>query len=95
MLDLNVLSNYLVLVVVGICVCAGYVIKTSLDFIPNKYIPLIMFILGIVLNVWLSKWSITPEIVLGGAISGLAATGCHQAFKNMLEKSDQVNDQVK
>lgn len=84
MLDLNVLSNYLVLVVVGICVCAGYVIKTSLDFIPNKYIPLIMAVLGCILNVWIAK-GISPEVVLGGLLSGLAATGCHQAFVNLIE----------
>lgn len=84
MLDLNLLSNYLVLIVVGICGCTGYVIKKSLDFIPNKYIPLIMAVLGCILNVWIAK-GISPEVVLGGLLSGLAATGCHQAFVNLIE----------
>ena len=35
MLNLNLLGSYLVLVVVGICVCVGYVIKTSFSFIEN------------------------------------------------------------
>ena len=39
MLDLSVISNYLVVAVILVCCCIGYVIKTSLDFIPNKYIP--------------------------------------------------------
>lgn len=30
MFDLNLLGSYLVLVVVGICVCVGYVIKQVL-----------------------------------------------------------------
>ena len=85
MIDLNLLSNYLVLVIVGICTCAGYIIKKSLSFIPNKYIPLIMAILGCILNIWIAK-AITPDIILAGMISGLASTGLHQAFKNMIEK---------
>ena len=45
MFDLNLLGGYLVLAVVGICVCVGYVIKTSFSFIENKYIPCIMALL--------------------------------------------------
>lgn len=85
MFDLNVLGNYLVLVVVGICVCIGYVIKTSFSFIDNKYIPCIMALLGCALNIWISG-GISPEVILGGLFSGLASTGLHQAFKNLIEK---------
>ena len=82
MLDLNILGDYIVLLVVGICVCIGYVIKTSFDFINNKYIPCIMTILGCVLNIWVAG-DISPEIILGGMLSGLASTGLHQTFKNL------------
>lgn len=85
MFDLNLLGNDLVLVVVGICVCIGYVIKTSFSFIENKYIPCIMALLGCALNVWISG-GISPEVILGGLFSGLASTGLHQAFKNLIEK---------
>lgn len=85
MFDLNLLGSYLVLVAVGICVCVGYVIKTSLDFIENKYIPLIMALLGCALNIWIAGY-VSPEVILGGLFSGLASTGLHQAFKNLIEK---------
>lgn len=85
MLDLNILGDYIVLLVVGICVCIGYVIKTSFSFIENKYIPCIMALLGCALNVWISG-GISPEVILGGLFSGLASTGLHQAFKNLIEK---------
>lgn len=85
MFDLNLLGSYLVLVVVGICVCVGYVIKTSLDFIENKYIPLIMALLGCALNIWIAGY-VSPEVILGGLFSGLASVGLHQAFKNLIEK---------
>ena len=85
MLDLSMLNEYFVLVVVGVCLCVGYVIKESLSFIPNKYIPLIMAILGVLLNVWVAG-RIDIEILLAGMFSGLASTGLHQAFKTLINK---------
>ena len=78
-------NDYLVLVVVGVCLCVGYVIKNILPGETiNKFIPLIMAVLGIVLNVWLNA-AFTPEILLGGLASGLASTGMHQLFKQFIE----------
>lgn len=82
-MDLAFLQTYYIPVIVGICLCVGYVIKNSLDFIPNKYIPLIMAILGLILNVWINK-GITPDVVLGGLFSGLSSTGAHQLVKQLL-----------
>lgn len=86
-MDLEFLLNYAQPVVIGICICVGYVIKSSLDFIPNKYIPLIMAVLGLVVNVLMNK-GIDANIVLGGMVSGLSSTGLHQAFKNLIVKED-------
>ena len=82
-MDITFLNDYVVLVVVGICLCIGYILKNSFPKLDNKYIPLIMAILGVVLNVWISK-EITPDILLAGMISGLSSTGFHQAFKNII-----------
>ena len=84
-MDLTFLNDYLVLVIVGICLCIGYVIKTSITKIDNKYIPLIMAVLGVVLNVWLTH-GISPDVILGGMFSGLASTGMHQMFTNLINK---------
>lgn len=81
-MDLTFLQDYLVLVILGICLCVGFVIKTSTS-INNKFIPLIMSILGVVLNVWMNM-SFTPEILLGGLFSGLASTGLHQLFRQLI-----------
>lgn len=82
-MDLNFLQEYLVLIILGTCLCVGYIIKTSITKIDNKYIPLIMAILGVLLNVWLNM-QFTPEILLGGLFSGLASTGLHQVFTRMI-----------
>lgn len=84
-MDINFILQYINVVVLGICLCVGYVIKSSLDFIPNKYIPLIMLCLGVLLNILFHLGSrITGEIILVGMVSGLASTGLHQMFKNLL-----------
>ena len=83
MIDLSFLTSYAVPVVIGICLCIGYVVKTSLTFIKNKYIPLIMAIVGILLSIWINR-SIDPNIILSGMFSGLASTGLHQAFKQLI-----------
>jgi len=83
-MDLGFLNDYLVLVIVGICLCLGYIIKSSLNFIPNKYIPLIMAATGCILNIWINN-SVTADVILGGMFSGLASTGVHQAFVNLIQ----------
>lgn len=84
------LNDYLVVIVVGICLCVGYVLK---NVVPsekvNKFIPLIMGVLGTAINVWLNGFAFTPEILLGGMASGLASTGMHQVFKQFIGGDEQ------
>ena len=95
-MDLGVLNNYTVIVVMGLCLCVGYVIKNSLDFIKNKYIPLIMAVMGIVLNlinccgeIMATKGAelgpLVLQIILSGAMSGLLSTGVYEAFRGIIE----------
>ena len=81
---MEMLSEYVVAVVIGICFAVGYILK---NLIPsdkiNRYIPLIMGCLGIVLNTWLNEWSFTPSVLLGGLASGLAATGTNELIKHL------------
>lgn len=83
MFDFTSVSQYFVAVVMLGCLVVGYVIKYSLSFIPNKYIPTILAVLGAALNVFVSGLSI--ESVVYGAVMGLASTGMHQAFKQFIE----------
>ena len=88
-MDLSALTQYLSIVVVGICLCIGYVIKNSLDFIPNKYIPLIMLVLGLAINLLMNLNGINAEVILTGMLSGLASTGMYEMFKNLIYKEDK------
>ena len=87
-MDLTFLSEYCIPVIVGICLCVGYVIKTSIPKVNNSLIPMILSILGLLINIWMNS-SINPSIVLGGLFSGLASTGLHQLFKNLIKVEEQ------
>ena len=82
-MNVDFLTNFAMPTIMGICLCVGYIIKYSFASINNKYIPLIMAILGLALAIWIKK-QITPDIILTGLFSGLSSTGLHQAFKNLL-----------
>ena len=90
MLDLTVLTQFLDLVVVGICLCVGYMIKTGFDNIPNKYIPVIVGVLGLIIKVLMSlQTGINADVVLSGLFSGLASTGLYEAFKNIIHNNKE------
>ena len=83
---MDILQEYVVIVVMAICLAIGFIIKHSITVIPNKYIPLIMGALGVLLNIWVSDGAVTPEILLGGLASGLAATGAFEMVRNISDK---------
>jgi hypothetical protein len=83
-MDISVLLSYVNVIILGICLCVGFIIK---NLIPsdkiNGYIPLIVGVLGVLLAFWVFG-TITPEILFVGLISGLSSVGAYEAFKNLL-----------
>lgn len=63
------LNEFMLPVVLGICLCIGYIIKKWIKDVDNKYIPTIVAVLGVALSIWISGWQITPEVILSGMIS--------------------------
>lgn len=82
---MEMFNTYLVPAIVGICLVVGYIIKHWLKDVDNKVIPTVVAVLGVALAVWMNWGDVTPEIILGGALSGLASTGLHQAFKQWID----------
>lgn len=95
MFDFTSVSQYFVAVVMLGCLVVGYIIKNSLNFIPNKFIPTILAVLGATLNAFVSGLSL--ESIVYGAVMGLASTGMHQAFKQFIEntKTEETETDVK
>lgn len=87
-MDIEFLTDYAIPLIVGICLCVGYIIK---NLVPsdsiNKFIPLIMGVLGVLLNYWVNQ-QFTAEVLLGGLFSGLASTGLYELFRNLINRGD-------
>ena len=82
------LNTYMMPIVIGICLCLGYVIKKWIKDVDNKYIPTLVAVVGIILALWINAWQLTPEVILSGLVSGLASTGMHQLFKQYIESGE-------
>lgn len=83
-MDFTQLEKYFVLTVVLACLVVGYIVKKWIKDVDNKYIPTIVTVLGLILNLFVSGFTI--ESAIFGAFMGLASTGLHQVFKQYIEK---------
>ena len=87
-MDIGFLTEYAIPLIVSICLCVGYIIK---NLVPsdgiNRFIPLIMGVLGVLLNFWVNQ-QFTAEVLLGGLFSGLASTGLYELFRNLINRGD-------
>lgn len=81
---MDFLDEYMLPVVLGICLCVGFVLKKWISDLENKYIPTIVSGLGVFLAVWLNDFQVTPDAILGGMISGLASTGMYELFRQYI-----------
>ena len=84
-LEMIPINDFISPIIVLACLCVGYVIK---NIIPNEkvnnWIPLIVCVLGILLNIW-NCGGVDLLVIVTGAISGLASTGFYEAFKGFIE----------
>ena len=85
MIDLDLYMGLINGGVMLFCLAIGYIIKTSIPMIDNKYIPLIMGITGIIIAIFNAQ-GIDFNILLSGLITGLASTGLYEAFRNLILK---------
>ena len=90
-MNFSALTEHFVLVVMVACLIVGYLVKHAsfMKWLPNNDIPIVLAVIGGVLNPIVSGFSI--EAVIYGALMGLASTGFHQAFKKFVENT-KTND---
>lgn len=87
-MEVTFLTEYMIPVVVGICLCVGYVVKKWVKDVDNKFIPTICAVLGVIISCWMNWPAVTPAALLMGLASGLASTGLHQAFTQLISKGN-------
>ena len=89
-MNLEFLTNLYIPLVIAVCLVVGYLMK---KFLPtdNKYIPLTVTVLGAILGC-INVHAITFVAIASGMISGLASTGLHQIFKQILKLDNESKD---
>lgn len=87
-MDLTFITNLYIPVVMVICLCVGYILKHWIKDLDNKVIPTILALLGAVLAC-MTAWDISVELMASGMVTGLASTGLHQAFKQIIENKKE------
>jgi uncharacterized membrane protein len=89
MIDMDFLTGLFIPVVIAICLGVGWLIKHT---IPNKkvnrFIPLIVGVLGTILGVVFYK-AITLDAIAAGLISGIASVGFHQLIYQLIKEKDE------
>ena len=45
-----------------------------------------MGVVGVAFNIFVNSGAVTPVVIVGGLISGLASTGLYEMFRNFISK---------
>lgn len=83
------IEQYAVFPIALLCFGLGWIIKHHIKKIPNKFIPLILACVGLILNLVFNNFAFTFEIIIEGIASGLVATGSFEAVRNLKDKKQK------
>ena len=87
-MDITQILDYLDLLIIAAGLLIGYLIKHTpkLDSLTS-YIPLIVSLVGALIGV--ATKGVSVEVIIMGATSGLASTGLHQVYTQLLKLGDE------
>ena len=88
-MNMETLDGLIIPIITTACLCIGYVMKKWLPT-DDKWIPTALFVLGALSGLIL--FGADYEGIVKGMVSGLAAVGLHQAFKQHLKLGPFVNE---
>lgn len=83
-MNIEFLADYVMPVIVGLCLLFGFVVKKWIKDVDNKWIPTLCCVLGIALAIVNDWGAISLSTILAGGFSGLASTGLHQAITQLI-----------
>lgn len=84
-MDLSFLTDYYVPLVLVACLVIGYCVKHIrwLDVVADEYIPTILAVIGAIIAC-VNVGGVSLQDIVAGAVTGLASTGLHQAFTQII-----------
>ena len=83
MFDMSFFNSIAMPLVIAACLIIGFILKKWVKDVDNRYIPTILALFGAVLACLVQDTG-SVEVLVAGSFSGLASTGLHQAFKQIL-----------
>lgn len=81
-MSLDFITELYIPLVMAACLVAGFILKKWCPT-DNKWIPTVLVILGAILGC-VASTEVSLESIVAGAVTGLASTGLHQVFKQLL-----------
>lgn len=86
---METMEQFIVVIPTLVALCVGWLVK---HVIPsdavNRFIPLIAAAVGVGMNLWLNM-SFTPQVLVGGLVSGLASTGMYELFNQFVNRNNK------
>lgn len=87
-MDISFITEMYIPIIMVACLIVGYIVKKWIADVDDKWIPTIVTVLGAVLGVVLNGFGL--EQIVAGAVTGLASTGLHQLFKQLVENGGKL-----
>lgn len=88
-MDISFVTEFISPIALLVCLVVGFILKSFGNAKVNRFIPVIVAILGLLICAW-DAMAFTPSICAAGLISGLASTGLYEAFKQLLGLSKEA-----
>lgn len=89
-MDLSFITQMYVPIILVACLVIGFILKRWIKDVDNKWIPTIVTVVGAILG-WLIN-GLSIESIVAGAVTGLASTGLHQLFKQLIDNSTKPEE---
>jgi len=86
------LSNFIIILPCAAALIIGFLVKHAIPAVPNRFIPLICGAIGLGVNIWVNM-SFSPEILVTGLVSGVAATGMFEMVRNLIGTKEDVDNE--
>lgn len=85
-MDINIIDEMIMPIITAACLCIGFVMKKWMPT-DDKWIPTMLLVVGAISGLIL--FGADYEGVVKGMVSGLAAVGLHQTFKQHIKADDK------
>lgn len=85
-MNINFIDSMIMPIITAACLCIGFVMKKWMPT-DDKWIPTVLLVIGAISGLIL--FGVDYEGIVKGMVSGLAAVGLHQVFKQHLKIETQ------